>query len=75
MDWIKGPLGHLPHGKKFPKGHPFLLSGAFHQITQEHGLKGNPFPQGTDVVRWSVLLSVMWGRRTEQSHGGEPPMH
>ena len=49
MDWPKGLLGCSPCGKKFPKGHPFLLGGASCQITQDHGPKGNPFPV---ALRW-----------------------
>ena len=44
MDWPKGPPGHSPHGKKFPKGHPFLMGGASHQITQDYGPKGESIP-------------------------------
>ena len=65
MDWSKRSLGCSLHGKKFPKGHPFLLGGASHQIAHNLGLKGNPFPQGPEMAKWSVLLPMMWERGAE----------
>ena len=73
MDWMKGPLGHSPHNKKFPKGYPFLPGGASHQITKDHGLKGNPFSLGSEMVKWSVLPMVQ-ERGAEWKHSGETPM-
>ena len=73
VDWLKRPLGHSLRGKKFPKGHPFLLGGASHQITQDNGCKRNPFPWGPEMVKWSVLLPVVWERGAEWRHSGKPP--
>ena len=68
-------FGLLTTWQKVPQRTSVLLGGASHQIAQDHGLKGNPFPCGSEVVRWSVLLTVVWERRTEWRHGGEPPIH
>ena len=51
---------------KVPKGHPFLLSGASHWITQDHGFKGNPFPK---ALRWQSGLSCAWCRKEGQNEG------
>ena len=73
MDWPKRPLGCSPCGEKFRKGHLFLPGGASHQITKDHGLKGNPFPQGLETAKWSVHLPMVQERGTEQGLSGKPP--
>ena len=65
VDWLKRPLGCSPCSEKFPKGHPFLPGGASHWIAQDHGLKWNPFPQGPEMVKWSVLLPMVWEGQNE----------
>ena len=63
----KRTSGLLTMWQKFPKGHPFLLGGASHWISHDHGLKGNPFPWGPEAARWSVLLP--WCGKEGQNRG------
>ena len=57
--------------QKVPQRTSISLGGASHEISQDHGLKGNPFPQGPETVKWSGL-PVVQERGTEWRHRGKP---
>ena len=72
---VKKISGLFTMWQKIPKGHLFLLGSASPWITQDHGLKRNPFPWGPEMMKWSVLLPVVWEGGAEWRHGGKPPVN
>ena len=75
LGWQAGTEGCQPCCKSLPMGHTVFLHSVTKWVTQHHGVEGDILHWGPTLVRWLLILPLVWEGGAEWSHGSKSHMN